>query len=121
MRSLITPRLLTATVVVSAICAILATGGPAAWMPAHYIAKPLATIAIIVLAATATNPLSARYQRYMVGGLVLSLLGDVLLMLPTDLFAFGLGAFLLAHLCYISAFLGESRFLSKPVALVGYA
>ena len=31
----------------------------------------------------------------------LSLLGDVLLMLPSDRFVFGLGAFLLAHVAYI--------------------
>jgi uncharacterized membrane protein YhhN len=33
--------------------------------------------------------------------LVLSLLGDVFLMLPRDLFAFGLGSFLLGHVAYV--------------------
>jgi len=37
-------------------------------------------------------------------GLLLSALGDVFLMLPGDWFAFGLGSFLLAHLCYLRAF-----------------
>jgi len=32
------------------------------------------------------------------------MLGDVFLMLPGDWFAFGLGSFLLAHLCYLRAF-----------------
>ncbi|MBL0173612.1 MAG: lysoplasmalogenase [Gemmatimonadaceae bacterium] len=115
------PRLLTGTVILSALVAILALSAPPAWMSAHYVAKPLATLAILAMAATAANPLSPRYQRAIVAGLGLSLLGDVLLMLPTDLFAWGLGAFLLAHLCYIAAFLGQSRLLARPMALAGYA
>ncbi len=40
-------------------------------------------------------------QKWFVLALVLSLLGDILLMLPRDRFVFGLGAFLLAHVAYI--------------------
>ena len=40
-------------------------------------------------------------RTWFVVALVLCLAGDVLLMLPQDLFVFGLGAFLLGHLAYI--------------------
>ena len=115
------PRLLGGTLVAAALVSIAALEAPVAWMPAHYVAKPLATLSILALAITAANPLSARYQRALAAGLVMSLVGDVLLMAPADLFAFGLGAFLLAHLCYLAAFLGESRLLARPIALVGYS
>lgn len=45
-------------------------------------------------------------------GFGFSALGDVLLELPFDLFVFGLGAFLLAHLLYIGAFLLRSTELA---------
>ena len=40
-------------------------------------------------------------RAWFVAALVLSLVGDVFLMLPQDLFVFGLGSFLLGHIAYI--------------------
>jgi len=54
-------------------------------------------------------PKRDRYSRLISAGLSLSLLGDALLGLPGDLFLPGLAAFLLAHLCYIAAFLTKER------------
>jgi len=65
----------------------------------EYVAKPAALAALIGYAATAAHPSGG-----LVIALLLSLLGDVYLMLPADLFAAGLGAFLLAHLAYIHEF-----------------
>jgi len=65
----------------------------------EYVAKPAALAALIGYAATAAHPSAG-----LVIALLLSLLGDVYLMLPADLFAVGLGAFLLAHIAYISEF-----------------
>lgn len=69
----------------------------------HYLFKPLTTllIAAMVWRTVATGH---GYRRAVLAGLLLSLLGDVFLMLPGDWFAFGLGSFLLAHLCYLRAF-----------------
>lgn len=120
MPSPLLPRALTAVLLVSAIVAIIAVSGDPAWMPAHYVAKPLATIAAFLLALTARDPVSPRYRVAISAGLAFSLIGDVLLMLPTDMFAAGLGAFLVAQCWYISAFLGQSRWLGRPVVLVGY-
>jgi uncharacterized membrane protein YhhN len=71
---------------------------------AEYVLKP-ATLAVLVAAAAflATgNP--GWVVAFTVAALVLSLAGDVFLMLPQDLFIAGLGAFLLAHIAYVLAF-----------------
>lgn len=49
------------------------------------------------------------YRRGISLGLIFSLAGDVLLAWPGDLFVFGLGAFLLAHLSYLKAYLSDCR------------
>ena len=52
------------------------------------------------------------YRRWIGLGLIFSLLGDVLLAWPGDLFVFGLGAFLVAHLTYLKAYLSDCRRLA---------
>ena len=64
----------------------------------EYLAKPATLVALLVY-AVAGHP-----SRWLVAALGFSLLGDVFLMLPADLFLAGLGAFLVAHLAYIGAF-----------------
>lgn len=49
------------------------------------------------------------YRRWISLGLILSLVGDVLLAWPADLFIFGLGAFLFAHLAYLKAYFSDCR------------
>lgn len=69
---------------------------------AEYILKPLVMVALI--AVTSTLDPSSDFARVMlIIGLVLSMVGDVCLMVPTDLFVAGLGAFLLAHVFYVIA------------------
>lgn len=63
------------------------------------VAKPAALGALIIWAAA--SPHSAGW---LITALVLSLLGDVYLMLPEDRFVAGLSSFLLAHLAYIACF-----------------
>ncbi len=72
------------------------------WLPLHWLCKPVAT-ALIALRLHWAAPTS-RMRAWLLIGLGLSWLGDVLLMWPADLFLAGLIAFLLAHLCYIRAF-----------------
>lgn len=62
----------------------------------------------------------SEYRRWISLGLIFSLVGDVLLAWPGDLFVFGLGAFLLAHLTYLKAYLSDCRrpaLLSLALAL----
>jgi uncharacterized membrane protein YhhN len=119
-RSAARARALTVALVVATIIAIITVAGDPAWRPVHYVAKPLATIAILLLAITTDPPRSKRYRAEIVAGLAASLVGDIVLMLPGDHFVAGLIAFLVAHVCYIGAFLAESRFLARRVTLVGY-
>ncbi|HET6431571.1 lysoplasmalogenase [Dyella sp.] len=90
--------------------------GPGRWL--HWFCKPLATVLVILLAARVTTPLSPRYRRRILAGLGFALCGDVLLMLPADLFVPGLAMFLLGHLCFIAAWLADSRFGVRPLGLV---
>ena len=89
--------------------ALLAAHSPdGRWL--HWIAKPLATALDFALAWRARPAVSARYRHFVLAGIACSLAGDVLLMLPGDLFVPGLVAFLLGHACFIAALLGDSRF-----------
>ncbi|HVN83900.1 MAG TPA: lysoplasmalogenase [Candidatus Binatia bacterium] len=65
----------------------------------EYVAKPAALAALIGYAATAAHPSAG-----LLIALALSLLGDVYLMVPGDLFVAGLSAFLFAHVAYIATF-----------------
>ena len=66
----------------------------------EYLCKPLTMVGLIA-AAVALDPSDEAVRWYFVVALTLSLVGDVFLMLPTDRFVQGLGAFLLAHVAYI--------------------
>ena len=71
--------------------------------PLEYLCKPLVTMSLVAVAAT-LDPRSSDQRLAFVIALVLSLAGDVALMLPSDRFVVGLGAFLLAHAAYIVGF-----------------
>ncbi|GAA1987608.1 lysoplasmalogenase [Catenulispora subtropica] len=75
---------------------------------AEYVAKPLTMVFLIGAAlATAHGHASTHLVVATVAALVLSLVGDVFLMLPEDVpqfFILGLASFLLAHVAYIAAF-----------------
>lgn len=84
--------------------------------PFEYFFKP-ATIVALIGAALALDPACRGQRLLFVAALVLSLAGDVFLMLPKDLFLFGLASFLVAHLAYISGFL-VTRVRELPLAVV---
>jgi len=116
------PRpILTFAIAAAAVGAIAGAllGGPWTWL--HYACKPLATALLLLLAARAVAPVSARYRRTILLGLGFSLLGDIFLMLPMDLFLAGLGAFLLAHLCYMGAFFAGSDARTRLVSITPFA
>jgi uncharacterized membrane protein YhhN len=68
--------------------------------PVEYVFKPL-TLVALTGTALALDPADPTVRTWFVVALVLSLIGDVFLMLPGDLFVPGLGSFLLAHVAYI--------------------
>lgn len=81
--------------------------------PLEYIAKPAVMVALIGV-ALALDPVNEAQRSWFVAALALSMAGDVFLMVPTNLFLAGLGAFLVAHLAYIAGFF-EAGF--QPAAL----
>lgn len=93
------------------------------WRAGIYVFKPLTTLLILALAAAGPS-LFPGYRPLIVLGLALSLVGDVLLMLPRDRFVPGLIAFLLAHLSYIAAFgfavSGVTPLILLPLLLYGF-
>jgi uncharacterized membrane protein YhhN len=77
------------------------------WLAVHrgnkvleYLCKPL-TMALLIGVALTIDADQGAVRAWFVAALVLSLAGDVFLMLPEDLFVFGLAAFLLGHIAYI--------------------
>ena len=70
---------------------------------AEYALKP-ATLLALIAVAMAIHPEDGAQRAVFVVALVLSLAGDVFLMLPRDLFVAGLGSFLMAHLAYVVGF-----------------
>jgi len=69
--------------------------------PLEYAAKPLTMVALVA-AALAAHPELHNQRSWFVAALVLSMAGDVFLMLPANLFVPGLASFLLAHLAYVA-------------------
>jgi uncharacterized membrane protein YhhN len=91
----------TALLIVAAVAAVLDWIAVARHTkPLEYVCKPL-TLALLVGVALALHPAHDARRTAFVVALVLSLLGDVFLMLPRDLFAGGLASFLLGHVAYI--------------------
>ena len=66
----------------------------------RYVAKP-ATLAALIAVAVTLHPAHSDVRAWMVVGLVLSLAGDVFLMLDEKWFVAGLGSFLLGHIAYV--------------------
>jgi alkenylglycerophosphocholine/alkenylglycerophosphoethanolamine hydrolase len=87
----------------------------------EYFCKP-GTLVALVAAAALVDPRHDSVRGWFVAALVLSLAGDVLLMLPREQFVGGLAAFLLAHLCYIAGLVASGlRAPAVVLALVGTA
>jgi uncharacterized membrane protein YhhN len=88
------------------LCAALAVfGSVRGWRRLQYLAKPLATALILLLALTKPGTTPAYYRVLVVIGLAFSILGDILLLLPQKHFVLGLASFLVAHLFYSGAFM----------------
>lgn len=78
----------------------------------EYLCKPL-TLVLLVTAALALDPAEPAVRSWFVAALVLSLAGDVFLMLPQDLFVPGLASFLLGHVAYVVGFAHDDMSVSR--------
>ncbi len=92
----------------------------------EYVTKPVVT-GLVTLAAVAITPVDEAMRWWFVAAFIACLAGDVLLMLPRDLFIAGLGAFLIGHLLFVVGFLvaGTQRWaallLGVAVVVAGQA
>lgn len=73
-------------------------------MLVHWVAKPATIVLVIVATFMAPSVLPGPGRVMLIMAQVLSLAGDVLLMLSARLLVWGLVSFLLAHVSYIAAF-----------------
>src|ERR1700742_1089989 len=85
---------------------------PCAELTGQFFAQPAfkASMALLLALAAAAHPV-VRERRWLMLALLFSALGDVLLAVPwwAPSFVFGLGAFLLAHLCFLGALVPLAR------------
>lgn len=90
---------------------------PGTALTGHWVLQPMfkASMALLLTAAAVAHAV-VRERRWLMPALLLSATGDWLLAIPwwTLSFAFGLGAFLLAHLCFLGALLPLARAPSRP-------
>jgi len=91
----------------------------------EYVCKP-ATMVALIAAAAFLDPVADAHTRraWFVAALIFSLAGDVLLMLPQDLFVGGLAAFLVGHVCYVVGFWSDrpaTAALAVSALIVGVA
>lgn len=98
------------------VLAVIAAGVPdGAELTGRFPGQPVAKVAMAVLLAAAAlcHPVP-RERRWLVAALLLSAVGDFFLAIPwwPSAFVAGLGAFLLAHLCYLAVLVplrGDTR------------
>lgn len=108
---------------IGAIVGAMAAEVDSDWLWLHWLCKPAVTLVILMVALRTPEPISRRYQRWIVAGTAASLVGDVFLMLPGDFFVHGLVSFLLAHLAFLVALTGDARLAIRPLgffACLGY-
>jgi len=101
---------------------VLAVTSPlGAELTGHWVAQPAfkALMAVLLAAAAVEHPI-VRERRWLMAALVFSAVGDWLLAIPWwgPSFVVGLGAFLLAHLCYLGALVPLARWSRVRVAAV---
>ena len=77
--------------------------------PLRMASKVAITLSLLLLLSLGTK-LKGRFHKRIFAGLVFAMAGDIFLLSSTpDYFMAGLGSFLIAHLCYISAFYLDFR------------
>jgi alkenylglycerophosphocholine/alkenylglycerophosphoethanolamine hydrolase len=85
-----------------------------------YIFKPVATALIVAISLRNWRQQSSPFALWISLGLFLSLIGDIVLMLHGNLFLYGLTAFLLAHISYLSGFSRDVKFPARVSVWIRY-
>lgn len=109
---------LTASIVFALLLTLVGYQWPSLWLV--YLFKPLATLLLILLAFLGWKSCRTAASRWIVVGLVLSFIGDVLLIWPNQYFLPGLVAFLLTHIAYLVAFTRDCNFPARFMVWLAY-
>jgi uncharacterized membrane protein YhhN len=79
----------------------------------RFYSKPLILLGLIIYYYRITKPIASTIlSKSILSALIFSWIGDILLLWP-QLFVYGLGAFLMAHICYIIGFKLAQRGLGR--------
>ncbi len=110
-------------VLFTAVCAVLAiASAPWAlnqpWL--NFVFKPLATFGLIIFAWGRGRHRRVQ-RRWVLIGLMFSLVGDIALLWPQQGFLAGLVSFLFAHAAYLVAFTREQRLARRVLPFLAYA
>lgn len=108
-------RVIDLTALLLALAAVVTGAAGPEW--GHWIAKPLASVAMLLVAA---GGVPGSYRTLVMAGLVCALAGDVLLLASNGFFLAALILFLGTHLCYIGAFWPGVGFRSAAIARLVY-
>ncbi|HNW58900.1 MAG TPA: lysoplasmalogenase [bacterium] len=111
-------RILPILIPATALATLFLPRAGAGWHGLIYFFKPLTTGLILLLALSPGSAAGHPCRRPVAVGLLFSLTGDILLMLPRQIFIGGLAAFFLAHLCYLRAFTRDVPFLPRRSPLL---
>jgi uncharacterized membrane protein YhhN len=112
------PTGLTLAALVCAVGAILAAYRPRGRL-AFYALKPLTTVLILCIVVMSASGAEDTYAVLIAVGLLFSLAGDVLLMLPPRYFEAGIGCFSVTHVLYFLAFTSSAGVVvANPATLV---
>jgi uncharacterized membrane protein YhhN len=115
--SLIGPAILASAILTIAGASL---GGDALWL--HYVFKPATTLLVWWSVWRIAAPALPLYRRSVLMALLLSLCGDVFLMLPAPVigpgFELGLASFLVAHLFFLRAFTRDAPLFGRRVPLI---
>jgi uncharacterized membrane protein YhhN len=79
----------------------------------------IAVILLLFLLAAAGSP--GRYRTFILIGLLASAVGDLIFLVPGDLFLAGVACFFVAHICYIAAFTPGVGLHGASIARLVYA
>ncbi len=80
------------------------------WKPLEYVAKPATMLAVLMWIGLSSG--FGGPMLWFTVGVIFCLAGDIFLMLPRDMFIFGLLAFLVGQICYVIGFSSTAPYLN---------
>jgi uncharacterized membrane protein YhhN len=103
-----------------ALVAVISSNAPG-WFSAHRVARPLATLLTLALAALVSDPVRPRYRALMMVGIALMLVSDVIAVFPHANVRAELVCIIGAQCAWIAAFTSLAHWAERKVPFLAYA